>query len=336
MTPEAKMTRQSGTPKKLPILTQKLRNSAVFAAALCAITLASPTPASAQAVDGVVVDLSVLTDGGVGGASTSPLSGGKLALPPRTTVRSKLYVPPRKKVGASRPAVRAARAATPKSAPTPNSKKPAMPAAPAPKQKMAATPKPAMAPPQPITKPAPKPKVKTVAAPPPPKPAKPAKPAAKPAMKMADKAPPPPPPSNAPPPMPKTSAAPPPPAAPAGSTGAESAAAPADIVIKPGRALRIAFDAAETKLPANAESGLNALANAMRTDKDYRLQLMAYAGAADLTTSKARRISLSRALAVRSFLIDKGVRSTQIDVRALGNKTAEKPLNRVDVNLAKR
>ncbi|MBT6085598.1 MAG: hypothetical protein HOH22_07570 [Rhodospirillaceae bacterium] len=47
-------------------------------------------------------------------------------------------------------------------------------------------------------------------------------------------------------------------------------------------------------------------------------------------------MSLSRALSVRSFLIDNGIRSTQIDVRALGNKTTEKPINRVDVNLARR
>ncbi len=79
-----------------------------------------------------------------------------------------------------------------------------------------------------------------------------------------------------------------------------------------------------------------ALANALREKKDFRLQLQAYAGGQDLSTSKARRMSLSRALAVRSFLIGKGVRSTQIDVRALGNKTNEKPVNRVDLNLTKR
>jgi len=111
---------------------------------------------------------------------------------------------------------------------------------------------------------------------------------------------------------------------------------PGDITLKPGRALSVLFDGTATKLPADAEAGLGALADAVRDAKDYRLQLMAYAGIKDLTSSKVRRISLSRALAVRSFLIDKGVRSTQIDVRALGNKTSEKPVNRVDVNLAQR
>ena len=49
-----------------------------------------------------------------------------------------------------------------------------------------------------------------------------------------------------------------------------------------------------------------------------------------------RRLSLSRALAVRTFLIDNGVRSTRIDVRALGDKAPDEPANRVDVSLSER
>ncbi|MBT6095336.1 MAG: OmpA family protein [Rhodospirillaceae bacterium] len=133
--------------------------------------------------------------------------------------------------------------------------------------------------------------------------------------------------------MPKTAKAPPAPSAP---TPTQEAAAPAKIDIKPGQALRVVFEESSTKLPTGADAGLGQLAAAMRDSKEYRVQLMAYAGAKGLSTSKARRISLSRALAVRSYLIDKGVRSTQIDVRALGSKTSEKPANRVDINLARR
>ena len=106
--------------------------------------------------------------------------------------------------------------------------------------------------------------------------------------------------------------------------------------MKPGRALRIAFGDTETRLPNADKLNLVNLANAVREDKSFRLQLLAYAGGQDLSTSKARRMSLSRALAVRAFLIDKGVRSTQIDVRALGSKTNEKPVNRIDLNLTQR
>ena len=140
----------------------------------------------------------------------------------------------------------------------------------------------------------------------------------------------------APPAAPKVAESPPPTASASKSAAPEVANAPAKIKMKPGRALRIEFSATETRLPDADKINLGTIANALREKKDYRLQLLAYAGGQDLSTSKARRMSLSRALAVRSYLIGKGVRSTQIDVRALGSKTNEKPVNRVDLNLAKR
>jgi len=103
-----------------------------------------------------------------------------------------------------------------------------------------------------------------------------------------------------------------------------------------GKALRILFAEDATKLPAASKEGLKALADKVKEQPDMRLQLMAYAGSDKLSSSLARRQSLSRALSVRSFLIANGVRSTRIDVRALGNKTTEKPLNRVDLNIISR
>tara|TARA_B100001964_G_C13761685_1_gene392048 strand:- start:1 stop:201 length:201 start_codon:yes stop_codon:yes gene_type:complete len=66
------------------------------------------------------------------------------------------------------------------------------------------------------------------------------------------------------------------------------------------------------------------------------MQLLAYAGEPNLSASKARRLSLSRALSVRTFLISKGVRSTRIDVRALGNKVPDGQPNRVDLRVLPR
>lgn len=66
------------------------------------------------------------------------------------------------------------------------------------------------------------------------------------------------------------------------------------------------------------------------------MQLLAYAGGNELSASKARRLSLSRALAIRSYLIGKGLRSTRIDVRALGNKVPGGQPNRVDLKLIQR
>ena len=116
----------------------------------------------------------------------------------------------------------------------------------------------------------------------------------------------------------------------------EQAASPPAAVMKEGRALQVAFAVDVSKLPDAAKDGLTTLAKQLKENENLRLQLMAYAGGKDLSPSKARRLSLSRALSVRSFLIESGVRSTRIDVRALGDKTAEEPLNRVDVNIVER
>jgi outer membrane protein OmpA-like peptidoglycan-associated protein len=62
-----------------------------------------------------------------------------------------------------------------------------------------------------------------------------------------------------------------------------------------------------------------------------RIQLLAYAKASSDGASRARRLSLSRALAVRAYLIEKGVRSTRMDVRALGDKFGDGPADRVDI-----
>ncbi|NQV46501.1 MAG: OmpA family protein [Rhodospirillaceae bacterium] len=111
---------------------------------------------------------------------------------------------------------------------------------------------------------------------------------------------------------------------------------PAGGGLQVGNVLRITFAADATKLPAANKDELTALAKKMSGENNLRLQLMAYAGGEGVSASMARRMSLSRALSIRSFLIENGVRSTRIDVRALGNKTSEEPLNRVDLNVAER
>ena len=65
------------------------------------------------------------------------------------------------------------------------------------------------------------------------------------------------------------------------------------------------------------------------------VMLIAYAQGDPDQASNARRLSLSRALAVRSFLIDQGVHSSRIEVRALGNKVTDGPPDRVDLVVQK-
>jgi outer membrane protein OmpA-like peptidoglycan-associated protein len=63
-----------------------------------------------------------------------------------------------------------------------------------------------------------------------------------------------------------------------------------------------------------------------------RVQLQAYGGARNDKSSDARRLSLKRALAIRQILIDAGVPSGRIDVRAMGGADSG-PADRVDVFL---
>lgn len=64
-----------------------------------------------------------------------------------------------------------------------------------------------------------------------------------------------------------------------------------------------------------------------------RLQVRSYAGIDDSAASASRRLSFKRALAVRSFLIEQGVRSTRVDLRALGPAEDTGPAERVDIFL---
>jgi len=61
------------------------------------------------------------------------------------------------------------------------------------------------------------------------------------------------------------------------------------------------------------------------------IQLEAYGGSPGDKSSDARRLSLRRALAVRQLLIDDGVPSARIDVRAMGGSDDKSQPDRVDV-----
>ena len=149
----------------------------------------------------------------------------------------------------------------------------------------------------------------------------------------------------APPPAPAAPAAsappappPPPPPAPTTARTTTTPAPPAQTASLPppggklsaGQQFRLSFATGAVTLNESAEGNLDAIAKALGSDDALRLQLLAYAGGSQ-TASQARRLSLSRALAVRSYLIKKGIVSTRIDVRALGNKFEGGPPDRVDV-----
>ena len=92
------------------------------------------------------------------------------------------------------------------------------------------------------------------------------------------------------------------------------------------------FAANVTDMPDQAKATLDKVIAAMKANEQTRIQLVAYASGLPDQANQARRTSLSRAIGVRSYLIEQGIKSSRIDVRALGNRTdAGVPPDRVDV-----
>lgn len=315
----------------LKISRRNLIIGSTFAIALAASTsLHAQTSSYQPATDNVSINWNALNNAGQfrsvapsQGYVSAPVSQGGLLMPGTRMPRSTLHVAP--PAGSSR--IKLSKPGMKKAAP-----KPAMAKAPAP------APKPKVA-----TAPAPKPAMPTPSAP---KKLAEKKPAAPSAITSAS-APPPPPPATV------SASAPPPPPMPAASTTAKAPAAPKAPAVSAAPApteqaststaapsddgaIKVIFNGGDTKLSADGQAAVDKVLGELEKSDGIRVQLMAYAVGDDLTASQARRISLSRALSVRSYLIEKGVRSSRIDVRALGDKGEGDPKNRVDVNLIDR
>ncbi len=96
---------------------------------------------------------------------------------------------------------------------------------------------------------------------------------------------------------------------------------------------RILFLPDSADLPTTTRPALDSLLKLVQSQPDRRILISAYAAGTPETASQARRLSLNRALTLRSFLAEKGVRTARVDVRALGGQVADGPADRVDVEL---
>lgn len=83
-------------------------------------------------------------------------------------------------------------------------------------------------------------------------------------------------------------------------------------------AYRLVFDANAQDIKPVEQKILDKIIAYMKNDNAVRLQIRAYANGTPDTTAQARRVSLARALAVRTYLLDKGITAPRLDVRALG------------------
>ncbi len=99
--------------------------------------------------------------------------------------------------------------------------------------------------------------------------------------------------------------------------------------------IRVTFGSGKVDLNAATDGALHAFAKSVAADPAKSVNLYAYAAGAPDDPSTPRRLSLSRALAVRAILINEGIASTRIYPRALGATAtaSDGPPDRVDVTI---
>lgn len=257
---------------------------------------------------------------GVAAKASVVLDRGAGLPPPPGPIESRLIAIP-ERPGAS-DTMRRGRAAT--AAPVPLARNEAPPPAPAevtpPLQSAISPPPAAVAPPAAA---APAPQVVSVPATPPP--------AVSPKAQRPPAATPP----SPPPPVaaaPAPAAAPPPSPTPAPATSpAVASAAPITMPPPPpatAATANVQFAGNSAEISDVAKAELNRVAADAIMHSYRQIELRAFAGGTDLAES--RKISLARALAVRSYLIDQGVKS-RIEVGAFGAAAGGGPVDRVDL-----
>ncbi|MCF8481590.1 MAG: OmpA family protein [Rhodospirillum sp.] len=143
-------------------------------------------------------------------------------------------------------------------------------------------------------------------------------------------------------PPPETPALTPPPAPPVAKASPEATPAPKAETqvatrttpdIQTDGTVTLSFTAGAPDLPAGSENALNRVAEILSKDSGRRVRILSYANADGGNANQAKRLSLTRALNVRAYLMDQGVRSPNIEVRAMGDQGAGSNPDRVDVSM---
>lgn len=93
----------------------------------------------------------------------------------------------------------------------------------------------------------------------------------------------------------------------------------------------ILFEPQASELNAEQIDVLNNAVLPALNDNNMALNIISYASPAGDGFSSDRRLSLSRALAVRAALMDKGYDPSKINVRALGADTNKQPFDRIEL-----
>ena len=97
--------------------------------------------------------------------------------------------------------------------------------------------------------------------------------------------------------------------------------------------LRLSFGSGQSDLSPTSADSIKRLVQAVPIGETTTFNVLAYATGDPDDPSVARRLSLARAIAVRSVLMADGVPSTRIYLRALGSVPGDGPPDRVDLNV---
>jgi len=118
-----------------------------------------------------------------------------------------------------------------------------------------------------------------------------------------------------------------PPAPPPIVANAESAATPT------ATGLTVTFGPDQSDLSGASDAAIQKLARSAPNSDTTSFNVLAFAHGDPQDPSTARRLSLSRALAIRGALMAAGVPSTRVYVRALGDEPGKGPPDRVDITV---
>ncbi|GJL84748.1 MAG: hypothetical protein DHS20C02_05230 [Micavibrio sp.] len=111
-----------------------------------------------------------------------------------------------------------------------------------------------------------------------------------------------------------------------------SAPKPMDVEYSAQQIISFPFAPGVTELDQKTRKTFdNKALQVLKQNPDLRIQVQAYATPSGDGQSSARRLSLSRAISIRAYLIEKDIDPKRIDVRALGTQTKTQPLDRVDL-----
>jgi outer membrane protein OmpA-like peptidoglycan-associated protein len=111
--------------------------------------------------------------------------------------------------------------------------------------------------------------------------------------------------------------------------------APKSAPSKANASFTLAFGKESGELDQKSKSELDKIISALRDDSTLRAQVRAYASGSADNGGQARRLSLTRALAARTYVLDHDIPATRLDIRALGNSNSGKTEDKVDITLVK-